>query len=138
MKSCMVREIFRDELYHLYDEKTQIREKLVEKSKERIRELKKDFSVKSNTEINTLFQKLADEMRTYKGKKVYSYSGKYIANHLFIRFSIAIISLFIRILFSFIIRSSAYISSGMYGIKYLPSITSLAITFGSFLSFLLG
>ena len=69
MKSCMVREIFRDELYHLYDEKTQIREKLVEKSKERIRELKKDFSVKSNTEINTLFQKLADEMRTYKGKK---------------------------------------------------------------------
>lgn len=76
MKSCMVREIFRDELYHLYDEKTQIREKLVEKSKERIRELKKDFSVKSNTEINTLFQKLADEMRTYKGKKVYSYLSK--------------------------------------------------------------
>ena len=69
----MVREIFRDELYHLYDEKTQMREKLVEKSKERIRELKTDFKVKPNTEINTLFNQLADEMRTYKGKKVYSY-----------------------------------------------------------------
>ena len=76
MKSCMVREIFRDELYHLYDEKTQMREKLVEKSKEKIRELNKDFKVKPNTEINTLFKKLADEMRTYKGKKVYSYLSK--------------------------------------------------------------
>ncbi len=76
MKSCMVREIFRDELYHLYDEKTQMRKKLVEKSKERIWELKKDFSVKPNTEINTLFKKLADEMQTYKGKKVYSYLSK--------------------------------------------------------------
>ena len=76
MKSCMVREICRDELYHLYDEKTQMREKLVEKSKERIRELKKDFSVKPNTEINSLFNQLADEMRTYKGKKVYSYLSK--------------------------------------------------------------
>ena len=76
MKSCMVREICRDELYHLYDEKTQMREKLVEKSKERIRELKKDFSVKTNTEINSLFNQLADEMRTYKGKKVYSYLSK--------------------------------------------------------------
>ena len=76
MKSCMVREIFRDELYHLYDEKTQMREKLVEKSKEKIRELNKDFKVKPNTEINTLFNQLADEMRTYKGKKVYSYLSK--------------------------------------------------------------
>lgn len=76
MKSCMVREIFRDELFHLYDEKTQMREKLVEKSKERIRELKEDFSVKPNTEINTLFKQLADEMQTYKGKKVYSYLSK--------------------------------------------------------------
>ena len=76
MKSCMVREIFRDELYHLYDEKTQMREKLVEKSKKKIRELNKDFKVKPNTEINTLFNQLADEMRTYKGKKVYSYLPK--------------------------------------------------------------
>ena len=76
MKSCMVREICRDELYHLYDEKTQMREKLVEKSKERIRELKTDFKVKPNTEINTLFNQLADEMQTYKGKKVYSYLSK--------------------------------------------------------------
>lgn len=76
MKSCMVREIFKDELYHLYDDKTQTREKLVEKSKERIRELKRNFSVTPNGEISFLFKKLANEMKTYKGKKVYSYLSK--------------------------------------------------------------
>ncbi len=59
-----------------------------------------------------------------------------MANHLANLFLIWVISLMSLLRLATITLKSAYTPSGVYGAEYLPSVTSFAITFGSFLSFL--
>ena len=76
LKSCLTREMFKDDMYNLYEQKTDIREKLARKSAEKIDKIKSRISYNPDDEMKMLFNELADGMRNYKGKKVYSYLPK--------------------------------------------------------------
>jgi len=78
IKSMLANEIFKDEMYNLYDEKGKAREKISQESREKLTELaekiaKKDYS---DSEICPMLVSLADKLKEVGGKKQYGYLPK--------------------------------------------------------------
>lgn len=78
IKSMFAKEIFHDDLYHLYDAKGKARERISIESKEKLTELaekiaKKDYS---DSEICPMLVSLADKLKEVGGKKQYGYLPK--------------------------------------------------------------
>ena len=78
MKSQFAKEIFKQELYHIYEEQTLHREELRQASRERIEEIveQSNSGVYENETVELMLKRLADELDGYTGKKVYGYLPK--------------------------------------------------------------
>lgn len=78
IKSMFAKEIFHDDLYHLYDAKTKQRDKISIESKEKLSELADKISKKdySDSEICPMLVSLADKLKEVGGKKQYGYLPK--------------------------------------------------------------
>lgn len=77
-KSLIAKEIFHDDVYHLYDEKTKAREEISAESKKQIKDLvekiyKNDYS---DSEICDRLIVLSEKLKDLKGKKTYGYLPK--------------------------------------------------------------
>ena len=78
IKSMFANEIFKDEMYNLYDEKGRTRDRISDEAKEKLTEIadrisKKDYS---DSEICPMLISLADKLKEVSGKKQYGYLPK--------------------------------------------------------------
>lgn len=78
VKSLLANEIFKDEMYELYDSKSHTRDKIADEAKHKLRELgnsirKNDFS---DSEVCRLIDELAQRLLICKGKKTYAFLPK--------------------------------------------------------------
>ena len=78
IKSMFANEIFKDEMYNLYDEKSRTRDRISDEAKEKLTEIadrisKKDYS---DSEICPMLISLADKLKEVNGKKQYGYLPK--------------------------------------------------------------
>lgn len=78
IKSMFANEIFRDEMYNLYDEKSRTRDRISDEAKEKLSEIadrisKKDYA---DSEICPMLISLADKLKEVSGKKQYGYLPK--------------------------------------------------------------
>lgn len=78
IKSMFANEIFKDEMYNLYDAKSKARDRISEESREKLTEIadrisKKDYS---DSEICPMLVSLADKLKEINGKKQYGYLPK--------------------------------------------------------------
>ena len=77
IRSGFMNDIYADELKHLYQQQTDIRELLKEESAKLMEQLSSDISAGSvDTEIVGLMKKLHGHLQNTKGKKVYGYLSK--------------------------------------------------------------
>lgn len=78
MKSQLAKEIFKQELYHIYDEQTIHRDELRQTSREKIADVVGQINggVYENETVELMLKRLADELDGYTGKKVYGYLPK--------------------------------------------------------------
>lgn len=75
IKSCLAKEIFKDDLLQIYKKQTEYRDEIKAESKEIAEKLIQSLrysSVKNETILRLLFE-LRDKLKTVKGKKVYGY-----------------------------------------------------------------
>ena len=75
VKSLLANEIFRDEMYELYDSKSHARDKISDEAKKKLQEIgdiirKKDFS---DSEVCGMLDELSQRLLMCKGKKKYAY-----------------------------------------------------------------
>ena len=75
MRSLFGNEIFRGEQYRLFEMQTQYRERVKNRFKELIDHYEQN-EFNPTPELNVLFLKLAEQLKTVKGKKVYGYLPK--------------------------------------------------------------
>ncbi len=85
LKAGYAKEIFKQDRYRAYVEQTKHRDELRQYGKERIAEIisKINIGEYSNPTVEALMQKLQDELKDYKGKRVYGYisaSAKNLVN----------------------------------------------------------
>ncbi len=78
MKSIVAREIFKNDMYELYDEKTKQREKISDESRSQLKELvnriqEKDYS---DSPICEMLLDLSRKLKKVNGKKLYGYLPK--------------------------------------------------------------
>lgn len=78
IKSMLVNEIFKNEMYELYDDKTKMREKISEESRRKLSEIadrikEKDYS---GSDVGEMIYAFALRLKNVKGKKVYGYLNK--------------------------------------------------------------
>ena len=75
VKSVFANEIFKNEMYELYDDKTKAREKLAEETRAKIKALAESIREKdySQSELCEMLVNLSVSLKTCKGKKVYGY-----------------------------------------------------------------
>lgn len=78
MKSQFAKEIFKQELYHIYDEQTVHRDELRQASREMIADIVGQInnSVYENEVVELMLKRLVDTLKDYTGKKVYGYLPK--------------------------------------------------------------
>ena len=78
IRSGFMNDIYTDELKHLYQQQTDIRDLLKNESNELMKKLTEDVSVgrSADAEINELMLKLHGQLQSAKGKKVYGYLKK--------------------------------------------------------------
>lgn len=78
VKSILANEIFKNDMYELYDEKTQAREKISDESKKRLAELAEQIQYKdcSGSEVCEMLVSLAEKLKPLQGKKQYGYLPK--------------------------------------------------------------
>ena len=78
IKSMLVNEIFKNEMYELYDDKTKMREKISEESKQKLSEIAERIKEKdySESEVGQMIYDLAVKLKDVKGKKTYGYLNK--------------------------------------------------------------
>lgn len=78
IKSLLAREIFKNDLYELYDAKTKQREKISEDSKNRLKELANQIREKDceDSPICDMLIDLSRKLKDVKGKKKYGYLPK--------------------------------------------------------------
>lgn len=78
VKSILANEIFKHDMYELYDEKTAAREKISEESKKRLGELAEQMRNKDcfDSELCEMLVSLAEKLKSLKGKKQYGYLPK--------------------------------------------------------------
>lgn len=74
LKSAFGNDVFRNEQYKLFELQTELRDELRDEVKEYLKKLVNDAADFTPTpEATELFQKLREQLRTVKGKKVYGY-----------------------------------------------------------------
>lgn len=87
MRKALTKEIFKNDLYQLYDYKTQMRDKLTDKFEEDILNIKNEFSLAVTDEAYKLFDELKKYLRDeHTGKYSYAYlkpEGKVIVDKMF-------------------------------------------------------
>ncbi|MDO4563344.1 MAG: MobP3 family relaxase [Clostridia bacterium] len=78
IKSLLANEIFKNDMYELYDEKTQAREKISDESKSKIHQAAEKIRSNdySGSEVCEMLLRLASELKKVKGKKQYGYLPK--------------------------------------------------------------
>ena len=78
IKSKLMNQIFRQEMLHTYEQKSQSRDELVREARRTIRKLTQEMarSICSFPEIEQKMEQLATQLETVKGKKSYGYLPK--------------------------------------------------------------
>ena len=78
IKSKLMNQIFRQEMLHTYEQKSQSRDELVRETRRAIRKLTREMarSICSHPEIEQKMEQLAGQLETVKGKKSYGYLPK--------------------------------------------------------------
>lgn len=82
LKVAYAHEIFKNDLYEIYEKQTGYRDELRTESKEKIAEIIRDINGKKyeNETLELMLKTLAEKLQKYKGKKVYGYLPKEIKN----------------------------------------------------------
>lgn len=82
VKSVLVREIFKNDLYEIYDEKGKMRELISDTVKDEIKSLAEKISSNdySDSKVCEMLINLSRKLKNIKGKKVYGYLPKDIKN----------------------------------------------------------
>ncbi len=82
LKAAYAHEIFKNDLYEIYEKQTEYRDELRAESKEKIAEIIRDISGKKyeNETLELMLKTLAEKLQKHKGKKVYGYLPKEIKN----------------------------------------------------------
>ena len=78
IKSKLMNQIFKQEMLHIYEQKSQSRDELVREARRTIRRLTREMaqSICSAPEIGQKMEQLATQLETVKGKKSYGYLPK--------------------------------------------------------------
>lgn len=78
IKSNLTNQIFRQEMLHTYEQKSQSRDELVREARRAIRKLTQEMarSICNHLEVEELMQTLSAQLETAKGKKSYGYLPK--------------------------------------------------------------
>ena len=78
IKSTLANEIFKNDMYELYDEKTQAREKIADEAKNKLRSIVETIQGQdySESEISSMLLSLSCALSKVKGKKQYGYLPK--------------------------------------------------------------
>ena len=78
LKSKFANEIFKQDLYHVFDEQTRVRDELREEGKEKAKDLIEKIKAGGyeNETVELMLRKLAEGLKDYKGKRVYGYLPK--------------------------------------------------------------
>ena len=82
LKAVYAHEIFKNDLYEIYEKQTEYRDELRTESKEKIAEIIREINGKKyeNKTIELMLKTLAEKLQKHKGKKVYGYLPKEIKN----------------------------------------------------------
>lgn len=82
LKAAYAHEIFKNDLYEIYEKQTEYRDELRAESKEKIAETIRRINDKNyeNETIELMLKTLAEKLQKYKGKKVYGYLPKDVKN----------------------------------------------------------
>ena len=82
LKAAYAHEIFKNDLYEIYEKQTEYRDELRAESKEKIAEIIRDINDKNyeNETIELMLKTLAEKLQKHKGKKVYGYLPKDVKN----------------------------------------------------------
>ncbi len=82
LKAAYAHEIFKNDLYEIYEKQTEYRNELRAESKEKIAEVIRNINGKKyeNETLELMLKTLAEKLQKYKGKKVYGYLSKEIKN----------------------------------------------------------
>lgn len=82
LKAAYAHEIFKNDLYEIYEKQTEYRDELRAESKERIAEIISEINGKKyeNETLELMLKTLAEKLQKHKGKKVYGYLPKEVKN----------------------------------------------------------
>ena len=82
LKAAYAHEIFKNDLYEIYEKQTEYRDELRAESKKRIAEIIRRISGKKyeNETLEFMLKTLAEKLQKHKGKKVYGYLPKEVKN----------------------------------------------------------
>ena len=82
LKAAYAHEIFKNDLYEIYEKQTEYRDELRTESKEKIAEIIRRINGKKyeNKTLEFMLKTLAEKLQKYNGKKVYGYLPKEIKN----------------------------------------------------------
>ena len=82
LKAAYAHEIFKNDLYEIYEKQTEYRNELRSESKEKIAEIIRNINGKKyeNETLELMLKTLAEKLQKYKGKKVYGYLPKEVKN----------------------------------------------------------
>ncbi|MBR4318575.1 MAG: hypothetical protein IKP69_00820, partial [Oscillospiraceae bacterium] len=78
IRSGFANDIYHDELYHLYNQQTDVRNQIKNLTADRIRKISQQISKNQNpdAELLQLVKLLSEQLKTAKGKKIYGYLKK--------------------------------------------------------------
>ena len=82
LKAAYAHEIFKNDLYEIYEKQTEYRDELRTESKERIADIIREVNGKKyeNKTLELMLKTLAEKLQKHKGKKVYGYLPKEVKN----------------------------------------------------------
>lgn len=82
LKAAYAHEIFKNDLYEIYEKQTEYRDELRAESKEKIAEIIRGINCKKyeNETLELMLKTLAEKLQKHKGKKVYGYLQEEIKN----------------------------------------------------------
>lgn len=82
LKAAYAHEIFKNDLYEIYEKQTEYRDELRAESEEKIAEIIREINGKKyeNETIELMMKTLAEKLQKHKGKKVYGYLPKDVKN----------------------------------------------------------
>lgn len=82
LKAAYAHEIFKNDLYEIYEKQTEYRDELRAGSKEKIAEIIRGINCKKyeNETLELMLKTLAEKLQKHKGKKVYGYLPKEVKN----------------------------------------------------------